>query len=111
MNLNDFSRQTYKKRKAKVWSFIFGIVACMAFLVAGNKFVKYTSTDKYCMSCHVHPVPEQTWKLSTHYNNKSGTIVHCAECHLPPQGHGYLSGKAKHGLKDVYGYFFKDSAG
>ena len=51
-----------------------------------------------------------SWKLSTHYNNSSGNIVHCAECHLPPEGHGYLPAKAKHGAKDVYGFLFKDSA-
>ena len=53
---------------------------------------------------------DQSWKLSTHYNNPSGNIIHCADCHLPPEGRGYLFAKAKHGLKDIYGYFFKDSA-
>lgn len=53
---------------------------------------------------------DQSWKLSTHYNNASGTIIHCADCHLPPEGHGYLAAKAKHGLKDIYGYLFRDSA-
>ena len=53
---------------------------------------------------------DQSWKLSTHYNNRSGNIIHCADCHLPPEGPGYLFAKAKHGLKDVYGYLFKDSA-
>ena len=63
------------------------------------------------MSCHIHPLADQSWKLSTHYNNRTGNIVHCAECHLPPKGQfGYLFAKAKHGSKDVYGYFFKDSA-
>jgi formylglycine-generating enzyme required for sulfatase activity len=32
------------------------------------------------------------------------------ECHLPPEGHGYMFAKAKHGIKDSYGYFFKKSA-
>ena len=53
---------------------------------------------------------DQNWKLSTHFNNPSGNIVHCVDCHLPPEGHGYLLAKTKHGFKDVYGYFFKDSA-
>ena len=98
------------KRRAKLWYFIFGIIICLALLASGEKIISYTSSDKYCMSCHVHPVPEQNWKLSTHYNNKSGTIVHCVQCHLPPKSHGYLYGKAKHGLKDAYGYYLKDSA-
>jgi len=32
------------------------------------------------------------------------------ECHLPPEGNGYLLSKVKQGLKDVYGFYFKDSA-
>ena len=62
------------------------------------------------MSCHIHMDADRNWKLSTHYNNASGTIIHCSECHLPPEGHGYLYAKAKHGLKDIYGYYFKDSS-
>ncbi len=62
------------------------------------------------MSCHIHPSADQSWKLSTHYNNQSGIVVHCTECHLPPEGHGYFFAKVKHGFKDVYGYLFKDSA-
>jgi len=62
------------------------------------------------MSCHIHPHAEQTWRLSSHYNNKSGVVVHCVECHLAPEGKGYLRTKIKHGLKDLYGYWFKDSA-
>ena len=57
------------------------------------------------MACHVHPHAEQAWKLSTHHNNSSGTIVHCTQCHMPPEGEGYLFAKAKQGLKDAYGYF------
>jgi formylglycine-generating enzyme required for sulfatase activity len=32
------------------------------------------------------------------------------ECHLPPEGQGYLFAKVRHGLKDAYGYYFRDSA-
>jgi sulfatase modifying factor 1 len=110
MNLNYFNKQTFNKRRVKVWFFILGIIACVVFLTAGEKVISYTSSDKYCMSCHVHPTQEQNWKLSTHFNNKSGTVVHCVECHLAPKGHGYLLSKAKHGFKDAYSYIFRDSA-
>jgi sulfatase modifying factor 1 len=96
--------------KSGVWFIIFGIVVSIIILKSGSAVVTYTSSDKYCVSCHIHPLADQSWKLSTHYNNPSGNIVHCSECHLPPKGHGYLSAKAKHGIKDIYGYFFKDSA-
>jgi hypothetical protein len=42
-----------------------GIIACIVFVTAGGKVLSYTSSDKYYMSCHVHPVQGQNWKLST----------------------------------------------
>lgn len=106
---------TYQSRSAisgtKKLGFIFaGFIICLILLKSGKAVMNYTSADKYCMSCHIHPHADQSWKLSTHYNNKSGTIVHCTQCHLPPEGDGYIFAKAKHGFKDVYGFLFKDSS-
>jgi formylglycine-generating enzyme required for sulfatase activity/nitrate/TMAO reductase-like tetraheme cytochrome c subunit len=94
----------------KVLMLLAGFTACAILIRSANFVISYTSTDNYCMSCHIHPTADQSWKLSTHYNNQSGVITPCVGCHLPPQGEGYLFAKAKHGLKDVYGYFFKDSS-
>jgi sulfatase modifying factor 1 len=102
--------KTFIKGKTKVWFIIAGFIAGAIFIKSGKTVVSYTSSDKYCISCHIHPQADQSWKLSTHYNNHTGSIVHCADCHLPPEGHGYIFAKAKHGIKDAYGYFFKDSA-
>lgn len=87
-------------------SFVIGIL----LTVFGNKAIEYTSTDEFCASCHVHPHVFASWKLSTHFDNKSGISVHCVECHLPPEGQGYLVEKARLGIKDVWGYLTKDSA-
>lgn len=110
MNYNDYRGRKSLSRRTKFWFIISGVLICIVFLAAGKKVMHVTSTDRYCISCHIHPSADQSWKLSTHYNNKSGTIVHCVECHLPPAGHSYLFAKAKHGIKDAYGYFFRDSA-
>jgi formylglycine-generating enzyme len=110
MNLNNSGKRTLITGRTKFWLIIGGFILCLIFLKAGHAVVSYTSSDKYCVSCHIHPMADQSWKLSTHYNNPSGNIIHCADCHLPPEGNGYLAAKAKHGLKDIYGYFFKDSA-
>jgi len=110
MDSQKYRRKTYVGRRTKVWFFIFGILVGLLIFFPGRKLMKFTSSDSYCMSCHIHPTADQSWKLSTHYNNKSGTIVHCIECHLPPEGAGHLFAKAKHGLKDAWGYFVKDSA-
>ena len=87
-------------------SFAIGILVT----VFGNKAVEYTSTDEFCASCHVHPHVFTSWKLSTHFDNKSGITVHCVECHLPPKGEGYLVEKARLGIKDIWGFMTKDSA-
>jgi sulfatase modifying factor 1 len=105
-----YRRKSSVSRKTKFWFFIFGIIVCTALFLSGGKLMKSTSTDEYCISCHIHPEADRSWKLSTHFNNQSGTIIHCVECHLPPEGKGYLPSKAKHGIKDAYGYYFKDSA-
>jgi formylglycine-generating enzyme required for sulfatase activity len=97
-------------RRKKWWLLIAGMAIAIVVLKSAKIVLDYTSTDKYCMSCHIHPGSDQNWKLSTHYNNPSGSITDCAECHLPPKGEGHIFAKAKHGLKDVYGYLFKDSA-
>ena len=110
MNLRYQREQTFFKKRRSLWLVFAGFIISIILLFGGQKAISYTSTDNYCMSCHVHPIQEQNWKLSTHYNNSTGTITHCVECHLAPKGHGYLFTKAKHGSKDLYGYLFKDSA-
>lgn len=103
-------RTLFSGKRTFLWLILIGLFTGLVFMFAGKKAVKYTSSDEYCMSCHVHPHAEQSWKLSSHHDNKSGVIVHCAECHLPPEGQGMLFAKAKHGAIDIYGYLFKDSA-
>lgn len=109
MKLWNSIRTYITTRSIFVWvlsSMFLGLI----FMLAFSKAESYTSTDEYCMSCHVHPHAEQSWKLSPHYNNQSGIVVHCTQCHLPPKGHGRLPAKIKHGAVDLYGYLFKDTA-
>ena len=99
-----------KGKRGWLYLIVLGMMIAFVIAISGKKVMDYTSTDEYCASCHVHPHAVDSWKLSTHSDNKSGVIVHCVECHLPPKGHGYMMAKAKTGLKDLYGYYFKDSA-
>ena len=111
MNSDNQKSQLFLSKRIKFWFILAGILICLIFLKSAKVVLNYTSTDKYCVSCHIHPLADQSWKLSAHYNNRTGNIVHCVACHLPPKGHfGYLYAKAKHGSKDLYGYLFKDSA-
>ena len=74
-----------------------------------NQGINYTSTDEFCESCHMHPHATKNWRLSTHFDNKSGVIVHCVECHLPPEGIPHLSAKATTGLRDLWATLVKDA--
>ncbi|MDX2430602.1 MAG: SUMF1/EgtB/PvdO family nonheme iron enzyme [Bacteroides sp.] len=88
--------------------FLSGIVLTALLIFFGNKAIVKTSEDEYCASCHIHPQATQSWKLSTHYDNKRGIHVHCVECHLPPHGQGYLPEKVRTGIRDVWSKWFKD---
>jgi len=101
------------KRPKKLIGLIFfvGLLIGIFLLYGGEKVISYTSTDEYCVSCHIHPQADDSWKKSSHFYNKSGIKVHCVECHLPPKGSfKYLAVKTKTGLNDLYGFYFKDSA-
>jgi len=97
-----------KSKKRGRILFLAGAVVAALLIFLGNKAVVSTSADEYCASCHIHPHSTQSWKLSTHYDNKLGIRVHCVDCHLPPHGEGYLVEKAKTGARDVWGKWFKD---
>ena len=97
-----------KSKKTGRILFLSGVVVTSLLIFLGNKAVVNTSTDDYCASCHIHPHSTDSWKLSTHYDNKRGIHVHCVDCHLPPHGEGYLVEKAKTGARDVWAKWFKD---
>ena len=90
---------------AALLGFILGI-ALMCFF---GRMVTRTSSNEYCMSCHVHDAADAAWKKSYHVLNGSGTTTDCIECHLPPHGTpGYYSAKIRTGAKDLWSYWTKD---
>ena len=107
------SSQTKKPRKNRrkiVLFTLFGVAVGVSVTIALNRVYMKTSTDEYCMSCHVHEAADKSWKLSVHHNSKSGVTTGCAECHLPPKGSAnYFFTKLRSGAKDVWSYFFKDT--
>lgn len=97
------------KKKIILW-FLPGLLVGVLIILAGGKAIKMTSSNEYCMSCHVHPQADANWQKSVHYATKSGTRIDCVECHLPPKGEGYLWAKAHTGLRDLWGYWTKDTS-
>lgn len=91
---------------------LLGIVIGIVFIAALYQTSVYFSTNESCAVCHVHPHVQDSWELSVHVNNKSGVMVNCVDCHLPPQDKTWSHYKAKVwlGLRDVWGYLTKDSA-
>ena len=64
-----------KRVKSKYGLVVLGILIFSLFIISFNMVSDYTSTDRYCVSCHIHPVQDQNWRLSEHYNNKSGFVT------------------------------------
>src|SRR5210317_1288442 len=88
--------------------FFIGLFTGIIFILFAGRVVEYTSTDSFCEACHVHPHSTTSWKLSAHYGNTSGVIVHCVDCHLPPDGIKHYTEKARTGFRDLWGFLFKD---
>jgi len=68
----------------------------------------YTSATQFCISCHEMVEPYQQYKDSSHYNNESGVIAECADCHLPPGTVNKWCVKIKQGVKDSIAHAFLD---
>ncbi len=92
--------------------FIFfpGIILGALLFISGEKIIRKTSSNDYCISCHIHPGADASWKKSVHYETQSGYRVACVDCHLPPKGDGYLWAKGTTGLRDLWSMWTKDSA-
>ncbi len=87
-----------------------GLLLGVLLILGGAKALHMTSTNEYCVSCHIHPMADNSWKKSVHYDTRSGFRVGCVDCHLPPKGKGYLWAKGTTGLRDLWGKWTKDSA-
>src|SRR5664280_699534 len=87
--------------------FLPGLIAGALIILGGGKALHMTSTNEYCVSCHIHPLADAAWKKSVHYDTRSGYRIGCADCHLPPKGKGYFMAKAKTGLRDLWNKWTK----
>jgi len=89
---------------------LIGCVIGIALIIVGSFAVHATSTSESCMWCHeMKIVGEQGWMQSTHYDNNSGVVASCADCHFPA---GFFPGlwvKTRDGARDVVVHFFGQS--
>jgi formylglycine-generating enzyme required for sulfatase activity len=98
--------------KQKSFYLLLGLLLGISIAVSFYQTSVYFSSDESCAKCHVHPHATESWLLSKHVSNASGTKVHCVDCHLPPKNHtwSHYTAKASLGIKDLWGYLVKDSA-
>jgi formylglycine-generating enzyme required for sulfatase activity/nitrate/TMAO reductase-like tetraheme cytochrome c subunit len=88
--------------------FVWGVAAGAVLVLLIHEANTVTSSDRFCGTCHVHPQATTSWQRSTHYTTKSGMVVHCVECHLPPAGVAYAVQKARLGVRDAFGTVFRN---
>lgn len=66
-----------------------------------------TSTPQFCVSCHEIEFAYNTWRTSSHTNNREGFVADCMDCHLPaPQDTiDFFYAKTLHGIKDFLAHY------
>lgn len=70
----------------------------------------YSSSPGFCMSCHeMRVVGEQGWMKSVHYQNPSGVVAGCSDCHVPPELGRMIFVKTRDGLWDLAVHWFGES--
>ena len=107
---NTETQKKGKKTKLIIAILLGGMLLGAICMLVLSRIMAHTATNEYCMSCHVHPHAEDSWKLSTHVNNPSGVTVNCVDCHLPPKHtFAYYKEKTRTGLYDLWAYYTKDS--
>ena len=87
---------------------VFVIVVLFSFTIWS---VEYTSSEEFCISCHEMVEPYQQWKESAHYNNESGVVATCADCHLPTDMISKIKVKIITGTRDMYVHYLGDPEG
>ncbi len=59
-----------------------GIVGGIIIWGGLNTGMAWTNRTDFCLSCHEMTIPYEELKKTVHYKNRSGTTVHCADCHV-----------------------------
>jgi nitrate/TMAO reductase-like tetraheme cytochrome c subunit len=90
---------------------VVGIVIGAGTIVASTFVNQYTSTDRFCTSCHTMAVvaTEPHALSSPHERNAAGIRVSCADCHIPAPNwfvETYVHGMSA--VRDMFAEFTHD---
>ncbi|MBI4755556.1 MAG: NapC/NirT family cytochrome c [Betaproteobacteria bacterium] len=87
---------------------VVGIVAGIAIWGGLNMAMEYTNRAEFCTSCHEMTIPYEELKKTVHYKNRSGTTVHCSDCHVAssktPTDYMFKSFQKLMAARDVIGH-------
>ena len=96
--------------KKTVLPFVAGVLIVMLIIGFSSWAVEFSSHESFCMSCHeMRIVAEQGWMKSVHYDNESGVVATCSDCHIPHALIPKLYVKTRDGSKDIYVHLFGES--
>ncbi len=84
---------------------VFMVVVLYTFTIWS---VGYTSSERFCISCHEMMDSYTGWKASSHYDNPSGVVAGCADCHLPVDMLSKIRVKIVTGARDTFLHYFGD---
>ncbi len=81
---------------------IIGIAVGILGSTAINIGIAATNTTEFCISCHeMKNTVYEEYKTTTHFANRSGVSVTCADCHVPREGLAKLWRKIE-ASNDIY---------
>jgi cytochrome c-type protein NapC len=79
-----------------------GVLLGVALTLSFNGALHYTSTDRFCLSCHNHQIPFDELTATKHWQNSAGIVAHCSDCHIPHEFGPKMLRKLA-AVKEVYG--------
>lgn len=92
-----------KKKKIVFILTIIGVILLIAIAATGGA-MHYTSSTRFCLSCHSMQIPYQEYQGSVHFSNSKGIRAECADCHISSDPIDYLLTKIR-STKDIYHEF------
>lgn len=69
----------------------------------------FTSSVDFCtVNCHEMAISFREWQTSSHYDNNTGVVAECADCHLPPGFIPKIKAKFYFGIRDTLVHYLGD---